>query len=202
MQTIPKCSGSIPKDAMTGIKIGTRITRAARLSITIPTKSKKILITRRAMNLFVTTLRNTAASLPGICCAVIMYPNALAQLTIKSTLIALVRVSSMIPGRSFHFRSRVKKPWRSAYNTATTEASVGVQIPVMIPPKIIIGVSSAGKDVTKDLLKSRNPPKGVRGYSRFLAAIYTYIICTTARQHPGKIPAINIFPTDTPLATQ
>jgi hypothetical protein len=53
-------------------------------------------------------------------------------------------VSSAIPGKSRRCSVRVtRRPITSAYATAITAASVGVNTPEMIPPMMISGISRA-----------------------------------------------------------
>ena len=84
------------------------------------------------------------------------------------------------------------------YIAATTEHSVGVKIPVMIPRTRIAGPPSAGRDVNRAWNLSFQDAFGARGQAMccVFTAIGIQIIMATPMRTPGPIPAWNIASVD------
>ena len=80
------------------------------------------------------------------------------------------------------------------YIAATTEHSVGVKIPVIMPSTRIAGPPSAGSDVYREWNRSPQDAFGARGQAMcwVFTAIGIQIIMATPIRTPGPIPAWNI----------
>ena len=141
--TMPKWTGSIPTDLMTGMKTGTRMTSAASASMKHPTTSRKTLIMSRIVSGLWEIPRFQLPSCCGTWARASTQPNSDDVMTSISTTAFWSAVSSRSRGRSRQRSSRwMNSPRLRAYAAATKAASVGVNAPESIPPKSRTGVSS------------------------------------------------------------
>ena len=93
-------------------------------------------------------------NLPDISPKIRRYEKLLAFEIMNVTIAVVTIVSSKIFGIFFILRVRYTKKERAkAYTAATAAASVGVNIPLIIPPKIITGVRT-GKKAFSNLIKN------------------------------------------------
>ena len=86
-------------------------------------------------------------------------------------------------------------PMIIAQTPATAADSAGVSRPAYIPPRIIIGVKSAGNAFTPAINFSRLGT--LLGLLIFLHFMRTRTIINTNRIRPGIIPAANVWETGT-----
>ena len=141
---IPKWTGSIPIEVTTGKKIGVKIKTAGVMSIKIPTNNKIILITSNMIILLSLSPIKRELISWGI------FSNDITQdmhieAPIKSKTIAVVSIDCKNTFGNFSKESSLyKNPKIIEYITAIAEASVAVNIPVIIPPITIINKNKLG----------------------------------------------------------
>src|SRR5699024_7574787 len=87
----------------------------------------------------------------------------------------------------------------NAYNTENAAASVGLNIPEQIPPRISTGNPNVKNDFLKDRQRWRHVAFGSTGISLFIAMKNSQIANPKKIINPGIIPAINKSPTDVPV---
>src|SRR6185369_4453481 len=80
--------------------------------------------------------------------------------------------------------------------TAMAADSVGVNQPSRMPPTMMKGVISAGRDSKIDWKNSLSVERGYTGYLRRTAYTCTVAICAPAIRSPGMMPARYNAPID------
>ena len=129
-------------------------------------------------------------------------PKAPAAITSTSTMPLVSAVSTRSGPSCFNSSVRyTTNPRKSAYRHATAAASVGVNMPLNIPPRITTGVISAKKLLRKVRPMARKPAKGLRPMPSRLATNTTITINARPIRMPGMRPAMKSFPIDTSAVT-
>lgn len=150
LMIIAKWTGWIPRSINIGPNIGPRIMIAGPASRNMPTMNKRILIKNSKMRGCSETDKIKVARYSGAWLKLTTVLKAIAAPTNKRTTEdvkdALVRTSGRSDKRTL---LKIKRPMKKEYPTATAAASVGVNMPNRIPPRIISGVIR-GKNALSD----------------------------------------------------
>ena len=132
---IPKWIVFIPSDVQTGRKIGVKIRQAGVISIKVPTISRITLIRSKITILLLLTDRSALDTSVGILVNAITHDIMLDTPIRKIMIPVISALSFKICGISLIVMERYTKSDRNRlYTTATTEPSVAVNTPKIIPP--------------------------------------------------------------------
>ena len=143
---IPKWIVVIPSAVHTGRKIGVKIRQAGVISINVPTIRRIILIRNKITNLLLLTESSAVDTSSGIFVNAITHDMMLDTPIRKMMIPVISALSRRIFGSSLILIYLYTNNDRSRlYTTATTEPSVAVKIPKMIPPITITIRSRQGR---------------------------------------------------------
>ena len=143
---IPKWIVVIPSAVHTGRKIGVKIRQAGVISINVPTIRRIILIRNKITNLLLLTESSAVDTSSGILVNAITHDMMLDTPIRKMMIPVISALSRRIFGSSLILIDLYTNNDRSRlYTTATTEPSVAVKIPKMIPPITITIRSRQGR---------------------------------------------------------
>src|SRR3989339_2258589 len=190
--TIPKWIGLIPIPTAIGCKIGPRIISAAAISMNMPTTSMSRIINRRITAGLPVAAKRKSAIIWGTW---FMARTQLRMLAVpmirKKTPVIFARLTN-IEGRSLTLMLlSMKNPTTMAYATATAAASVGVNTPLKIPPRIMIGISKGKIASLRPSILSLKVDFLPFGYPRLKLMMDERIMSMIANRIPGRKPAAN-----------
>ncbi|MNV73867.1 hypothetical protein D3C71_1670390 [compost metagenome] len=100
-------------------------------------------------------------------------------------------------GKSAQRRSRYSKPSANEYSVTTTDASVGVKKPVVMPPMMMTGAINGQNASLKLIPISAKLARGSEGKPRGLAMSQMPNIMAKPMSTPGTAPAMKSWLTDT-----